>query len=99
MLGRLALNSGSVFAGQFRVIQPIASGGMGTVYLVEQLGTGQRRALKIMNGDLVDDPRSRERFAREAQLAAMIESEHVAAKTSRRPSSAAAGCPSARCAT
>ena len=78
MLGRLSLPAGSVFAGQFRVIQPIASGGMGTVYLVEQQGTGQQRALKIMNGDLVDDPRSRERFTREAQLAAMIESEHVA---------------------
>jgi serine/threonine protein kinase len=78
MLGRLSLNPGSLFAGQFRVIQPIAAGGMGTVYLVEQLGTGQQRALKIMNGDLVDDPRSRERFTREAQLAAMIESEHVA---------------------
>jgi len=78
MLGRLSLNPGSLFAGQFRVIQPIAAGGMGTVYLVEQLGTGQQRALKIMNGDLVDDPRARERFTREAQLAAMIESEHVA---------------------
>ena len=78
MLGRLSLTPNSLFAGQFRVIQPIAAGGMGTVYLVEQLSTGQQRALKIMNGDLVDDPRSRERFTREAQLAAMIESEHVA---------------------
>ena len=78
MLGRLSLAPGSLFAGQFRVIQPIASGGMGTVYRVEQVGTGQQRALKVMNGDLVDDPRARERFTREAQMAAMIESEHVA---------------------
>jgi serine/threonine protein kinase len=78
MLGRLSLTPGRLFAGQFRVIQPIAAGGMGTVYRVEQVGTGQQRALKVMNGDLVDDPRARERFTREAQLAAMIESEHVA---------------------
>ena len=78
MLGRLSLAPGSLFAGQFRVLQPIAAGGMGTVYRVEQVGTGQQRALKVMNGDLVDDPRARERFTREAQMAAMIESEHVA---------------------
>jgi len=78
MLGRPALTPDSVFAGQFRVLQPIAAGGMGTVYLVEQLGTGQQRALKVMNTDLVHDPRARERFSLEAQMAAKIESEHVA---------------------
>lgn len=78
MLGRLSLTPDSLFAGQFRVIRPIGVGGMGTVYLVEQPGTGQQRALKIMNADIVDEPRARERFTREAQLAAMIESEHVA---------------------
>ncbi len=78
MLGRPSLTPDSVFAGQFRVVRPIAAGGMGTVYLVEQLGTGQQRALKVMNTDLVHDPRARERFSLEAQMAAKIESEHVA---------------------
>ena len=66
-----------MFAGQFRVLQPLGAGGMGTVYLVEQVTTGQQRALKVMNANLVDDVRARERFTQEAQMAARIESEHV----------------------
>ncbi len=73
----LDLRQGAVFDGQFRVLGPLARGGMGAVYAVEQLATARPRALKLMHPGLVHDDRSRERFEREAQLAGRIESDHV----------------------
>jgi FKBP-type peptidyl-prolyl cis-trans isomerase/serine/threonine protein kinase len=71
------LRAGTLFAGDFRVIRPLAEGGMGVVYVVEQLSTGSQRALKLMQRELVQSPQLRERFEREAQLPAKIQSEHV----------------------
>ncbi|AKF07955.1 serine/threonine-protein kinase [Sandaracinus amylolyticus] len=68
---------GHVFARDFRILHLLAEGGMGAVYVVEQLSTGKRRALKAMLPQLVVDARARERFAQEARIAAHIESEHV----------------------
>jgi formylglycine-generating enzyme required for sulfatase activity/tRNA A-37 threonylcarbamoyl transferase component Bud32 len=50
---------------------------MGAVYVAEQISTGKRRALKLMSPDLVGNPEIRERFVREAKVAANIESDHV----------------------
>ncbi len=68
----------SIFAGQFRVIQSLAQGGMGAIYQVEQLPTGHPRALKVILPEYAQDPRARARFEQEARIAARIESEHVA---------------------
>jgi serine/threonine protein kinase len=73
----LDLSEGAIFAQQFKVVRPLAKGGMGAVYVVEQLGTKRERALKLMHPMLVSDERSRERFEREAQVASRIESDHV----------------------
>jgi serine/threonine protein kinase len=72
-----SLRSGVVFAGDYRIVRPLAEGGMGAVYVAEQLSTGRQRALKVMHPSLVPDERSRERFAEEAKLGARIDSEHV----------------------
>ncbi len=50
---------------------------MGAVYIVEQLSTGKRRALKVMLPELVQDARLRERFEQEARVGGRISSEHV----------------------
>ena len=71
------LSPGTVFAGEYRIIQPLSAGGMGTVYIAEQMGTGKRRALKLMLPELVRDERLRARFAQEARVGARIDSEHV----------------------
>src|SRR5262245_55323193 len=71
------LAPGSVFARDFRVLHPLAEGGMGAVYVVEQLSTGKRRALKVMLPQLAPDQRARERFAQEARIGGQIESGHV----------------------
>ncbi len=73
----LQLSPGTVFAKDFRVVRPLADGGMGSVYVVEQLSTGRERALKLMHPGLTVDPVSRKRFADEARAASRIESDHV----------------------
>lgn len=52
-------------------------GGMGAVYVVEQLSTGRKRALKLLLPSLVENLRTRERFEQEARIASRIESDHV----------------------
>lgn len=71
------LPPGTVVAGDYRVIEKIGEGGMGVVYLVEQLSVGARRALKLMRGRLLENPGYRERFLREARIAVGIPSDHV----------------------
>jgi serine/threonine-protein kinase len=76
MSSALELSEGHVFAGQFRVVKPLAQGGMGAVYVVEQLSTGKKRALKLMlpSAAVVDGTR---RFEQEARTSSLIPSEHV----------------------
>ncbi|MBI2391994.1 MAG: SUMF1/EgtB/PvdO family nonheme iron enzyme [Deltaproteobacteria bacterium] len=77
MASPVHLVEGSVFAGDFRVVRLLSEGGMGAVYVAEQISTGKQRALKIMHPTLVHDPRQRQRFVQEAKIGARIESDHV----------------------
>ncbi len=72
------LQPGKMIANRYRVIRPIAQGGMGAVYEVEHPATGARRALKVMHGEIARDARLRERFIQEARVGATIQSDHVA---------------------
>jgi len=71
------LQVGTIFAGDYRIVGPLAEGGMGSVYRAEQISTAKPRAVKVVHGRLLDDERSRMRFVREATVAASIASEHV----------------------
>lgn len=71
------LEPGAMFGRDFRIVKALRAGGMGAVYVVDQLSTGKPRALKVMAAGLVSDPATRERFVFEAQAAAKIESDHV----------------------
>jgi serine/threonine-protein kinase len=71
------LDVGTVFARDFRVIRPLSEGGMGAVYVVEQLSTAQERALKVMLPQLVADAKARERFLQEARIGGQIKGDHV----------------------
>jgi len=48
---------------------------MGSIYVVDQLSTGRKRALKLMHPDLVKDEKLRERFAQEARIGSRIDRE------------------------
>lgn len=71
------LQQGTVFGRDFRILRALKSGGMGAVFVVEQLSTGRQRALKVMNPDLAQNPVTRERFVLEARAASQIDSDHV----------------------
>ncbi|MBL8604688.1 MAG: protein kinase [Myxococcales bacterium] len=71
------LAPGMIFARDFKVLRHLSAGGMGAVYVVEQVSTQRQRALKIMLPELVRDPRQRERFTQEATVSARIKSDHV----------------------
>src|SRR5882724_5174322 len=73
----LQLTEGTIFAGDYRIVRHLADGGMGTLYLADQVSTGSRRALKLMLPQLVSDARLRERFVLEAPIGSSIESDHV----------------------
>lgn len=53
----------TLIAGAYRVLRPIAEGGMGMIYEVEQVATGARRALKVMHGQFADDDALRTRYS------------------------------------
>ncbi|MFO0629361.1 MAG: protein kinase [Polyangiales bacterium] len=59
------------------MLERLAAGGMGTVYVAQQLSTGKRRALKVMHAQYEGDERARERFIQEARVGASIDSDHI----------------------
>ena len=71
------LSTGQILGKDFKILRPLAAGGMGAVYLVEQLSTGRERALKIMHPQFVQSEDSRARFTQEAKVGARIRSDHV----------------------
>ena len=55
----------------------IGRGGMGVIYRALQLGLNRRVAVKVIAPDHAADPRFRERFAREARLAAALDHPNI----------------------
>jgi serine/threonine-protein kinase len=70
--------AGDVVAGKYRLEKVVGEGGMGIVYAAEHLVLRQRVAVKVLLPDAATSEMVVERFAREAQAAARIQSEHVA---------------------
>jgi serine/threonine protein kinase len=65
------------FAGNYRILRPLGQGGMGTVYVAEQLTTGALRALKLMRRELCTEDRLLRLFQQEARIGHRIRSDHV----------------------
>jgi serine/threonine-protein kinase len=71
------LEQGSIFAGRYRVLRRIATGGMGAIYEVLHLETERRRALKVMLPGVLHDEEIRKRFIREAKVGAHFDSDFI----------------------
>ncbi|MEO8901570.1 MAG: bifunctional serine/threonine-protein kinase/formylglycine-generating enzyme family protein [Polyangiaceae bacterium] len=76
-MSSLALVPGSVVGREFVIERVLGAGGMGAVYVAHQQSTGIRRALKVMNPDLLRDPSLHARFLQEARIGGSIPSDHV----------------------
>ena len=74
----MPLAAGQTFAG-FTVVGLLGSGGMGEVYLVDHPRLPRREALKILLAEATSDSEFRQRFNREADLAAALWHPHIVA--------------------
>jgi serine/threonine-protein kinase len=72
----MPLRIGHTFAG-YRILRLLGSGGMGEVYLVQHPRLPRQDALKVLRPDVSSDASFRERFIREADLAAGLRHPHI----------------------
>ncbi|MGW0178876.1 protein kinase domain-containing protein [Nocardia sp. NPDC003345] len=72
----MTLAAGANFAG-YRIIRPIGSGGMGSVYLAQHPRLPRHDAVKVLDETLAADAEFRARFEREAELAARLEHPNI----------------------
>ncbi|MEZ4382814.1 MAG: serine/threonine-protein kinase [Nannocystaceae bacterium] len=68
---------GTVLADRYQIIERIAEGGMGTVYVAEHITIGRKLAVKVLSPDLGNSPDIAQRFLQEARAASMIQHEHI----------------------
>ncbi|MDV6979882.1 serine/threonine-protein kinase [Mycobacterium intracellulare] len=72
----MPLESGAAFAG-YTIVRLLGCGGMGEVYLAQHPRLPRRDALKILPPDVSADREFRDRFNREADLAAALWHPHI----------------------
>ncbi|MGX9789741.1 serine/threonine-protein kinase [Mycobacterium sp. MMS18-G62] len=74
----MPIPDGAVFAG-YTIVRLLGTGGMGEVYLVQHPRLPRQEALKILSASVSADPEYRQRFAREADIAASLWHPHIVA--------------------
>ncbi len=72
------IKSGQII-GQFKILEKLGSGGMGDVFLAEDMKLGRKVALKFLSSDYFTDAERLSRFQREAKTAAKISHPNVTA--------------------
>ncbi len=68
---------GAVLGERYRILDHLASGGMGQVYQAAHTRIASLFAVKVLYGNLAYDASMRERFAREAEVASFLQSRHI----------------------
>ena len=63
---------GETIDGRYRIIEPLARGGMGTVFLAEHLMIRRRVAIKVLHPEFAADERMVRRFMNEARAAGTL---------------------------
>lgn len=72
----MPLEEGQVIAG-YTVVRSLGAGGMGEVYLAQHPRLPRRDALKVLGATVCADPEYRQRFEREADIAATLWHPHI----------------------
>ena len=68
---------GKIVRARYRVLKKLGEGGMGSVYLAEQIAINRNVALKILHPDYARDPEFVKRFRQEAKLAASLSHHNI----------------------
>ncbi|HRG96527.1 MAG TPA: serine/threonine-protein kinase [Polyangiaceae bacterium] len=68
---------GAVLGERYRVLDHLASGGMGQVYRAAHTRIASLFAVKVLYGDLAYDEAMRARFEREAEVASLLQSRYI----------------------
>ena len=76
MMPGMPIAEGAEFAG-YRIVRRLGSGGMGEVYLVQHPRLPRLEALKVLPANVSADPEFRQRFEREADVAASLWHPHI----------------------
>src|SRR5947209_4846703 len=66
-----------VVGGQYRIVERIGRGGMGEVYLAEDLTLGRKVALKALTGEFSEDEQRVQGFQKEARAASSLNPKHI----------------------
>jgi serine/threonine protein kinase len=69
----------STIISHYRIISRLGAGGMGEVYLAEDLRLNRQVAIKFLPPDLMADERAKKRLLREAQAAAALDHPNICA--------------------
>ena len=69
--------AGHVVGGKYKVERLVGSGGMGTVWLGQHIGLGNRVAIKFIRPQFAERADARRRFEIEARAAASVDSKHA----------------------
>lgn len=64
--------TGQTLAGDFKILRRLGQGGMGQVYLAEQISLKRKVALKLLKAELSANPTSLKRFTAEAEVVARL---------------------------
>src|SRR5205085_8394338 len=66
-----------VLLGPFKIMKLLVAGGMGIVYLAEDIRLGRKVALKFLPRPLIDDKWAKRQLMKEAQAAAMLDHPNI----------------------
>lgn len=77
MADDLRAKIGTVIADRYRLLDLLGEGGIGAVYLAEQLSNHQRVAIKLLRSEYTADAEVLARFDREARVMTALVHEHI----------------------
>ena len=73
----MGLEAGAVLARSYRLLHTIGEGGMGRVWIAEQLALERKVAVKVLSDEAIQSQSALELFHREARATARVDNPHV----------------------
>jgi len=73
----MSLEPGQMIDGKYRIVKMIGEGGMGAVYLGENVRINRKVAIKVLHASYTGNEEVMQRFEREAQAAGRIGNDHI----------------------